>query len=102
VISGIGDIKMPPPLQLPPLSFASIDAGVYRSAYPSVKTLNFIESLGLKSMICLSPLEMRSDLKDFATEKGIKLYESNVGFNQEPFLVMSEKEVRSVLDIIEG
>jgi hypothetical protein len=53
-------------------------------------------------MICLSPSDIRSDLKEFAAAHSIKLFEAEIGFNQEPFVVMSEKDVHNIVKLMEG
>lgn len=38
----------------------------------------------------------------FCQTQNIKLVETDVGFNQEPFIVMDGKRVREVIDILLG
>jgi hypothetical protein len=40
-------------LVAPPLGFSRVESGIYRSAYPAKKALNYIDNLSLKSMVCL-------------------------------------------------
>ena len=82
---------------LVPLYFSAVDAKVYRSSYPARKSLPFIEQLHLKSMVCLNPSDLKSDLRDFCRESNISLFEKNVGFNQEPFVWMNAEAVEEVL-----
>jgi hypothetical protein len=85
-------------LLIPPLSFSRVDTGIYRSAYPSTKSLPFIQSLHLKTAICLNPSDLRDELKEFAAANGIQLVAIDVGWNQEPFMVMSDMAVSQVVD----
>lgn len=78
---------------IPPLNFARIDAHTFRSSYPPNKTLPYIKTLKLKSMICLTPGDIRGDLREFCGVNGIELLEFDIGFNQEPFVTMSVAEV---------
>lgn len=54
-------------------------------------------SLRLKSMVCLSPGDIRSDLRVFCNQNSIILKEVNVGHNQEPFLIMDSAAVEEVI-----
>jgi len=87
-------------LQQIPLGYARVGDGVFRSAYPARKTLGFISSLGLKSMVCLYPKDIQSDLREYAERNGIKLFEADVGVNKEPFIVMSTEAVASALSFM--
>lgn len=88
-------------LAIPPLAFARVESGIYRSAYPTKKSFQYIlDNLSLKSLVCLCPNEIRSDIRDFASENSIVLKEYNIGFNQEPFVSMFEKPVQDAIDFI--
>lgn len=47
-------------LFIPPINFAMVDVGVYRSGYPTIRNLPFLGTLGLRSI--MYPLN-RSDLQ---------------------------------------
>mmetsp|Transcript_13321 Transcript_13321/g.18269 ORF Transcript_13321/g.18269 Transcript_13321/m.18269 type:complete len:157 (+) Transcript_13321:73-543(+) len=83
-----------------PLGFALVDQEIYRSAYPATKVYPFIETLNLKSMVCLTPSELKSELRSFAETKSIHIAEFDVKHNQEPFLIMSESVVSSALNFV--
>ena len=38
-------------LLIPPLNFAMVDKGVYRSGYPNMKNLPFLQKLRLRSVV---------------------------------------------------
>lgn len=38
-------------LLIPPLNFAMVDKGVYRSGYPNKKNLHFLQKLRLRSIV---------------------------------------------------
>ena len=38
-------------LLIPPLNFAMVDKGVYRSGYPNKKNLHFLHKLRLRSVV---------------------------------------------------
>ena len=39
-------------VMVPPLNFAMVAPGVYRSGYPNKKNFPFLSKLGLKSIMC--------------------------------------------------
>lgn len=82
-----------------PLGFCKIYDNVYRSSYPATKSLPFIATLGLKSIICLTPSELKKELRDYCEKNSITIFEANVGYNQEPFIVMSESAVSEAIHI---
>lgn len=86
----------------PPLAFAQVSEGIYRSAYPNKNTWAFIKTLRLKRMICLAPADLRPDLVEFCKEGGIELVECDIGHNQEPFLSMSAEKVNQAIDLTQG
>lgn len=82
----------------PPLAFARVESGIYRSAYPTKKSIQYIiDNLSLKSLVCLCPNELKSDLRDFAASHSIVIKEFNIGFNQEPFMSMLEQPVQDAI-----
>jgi tyrosine-protein phosphatase SIW14 len=83
-----------------PLSFTQLDKGLYRSSYPAKRSLAFITSLNLKTMICLNPIDLRDDLREFCLQNDITLIENcDVGFNQEPFVFMNSAAVSNVIKV---
>jgi tyrosine-protein phosphatase SIW14 len=88
-------------LVTPPLSFSRVQDGIFRSAYPTRKSLQYIiDNLFLRSLVCLCPKELKNDLREFASEKSIILAEFNIGLNQEPFVSMFEESVQNAVDFI--
>ncbi|RLV94819.1 putative tyrosine-protein phosphatase OCA6 [Spathaspora sp. JA1] len=69
-------MNIPEPL-IPPLGFNSIEANLYRGAYPREVNLPFLETLRLKTIISLTPnpitLETDSKLYQFAHDNKIRL-----------------------------
>jgi len=100
-ISSFSVLK-PPSLILPPIVFARVGPGIYRSAYPASKSLPFIDSLHLKSMVSLldKPSEVKKELRDYCHTHGITMIECPVGLNQEPFVTMSESAVKEAVEFI--
>ena len=81
-----------------PLGFNIVDNRIYRSSYPAKKTFPYLDNLHLKSMVCLSPSDLKSDLLGYVAVAGINLLKYDIKHNQDPFLVMDEKSISEILD----
>ena len=82
-----------------PLQFSLIVRGLYRSSYPSSRTLPFISTLNLKSMICLDIKLVNDELRMYCQTNEIILHEFNIGTNHEPFLFMNGEAIQQVISI---
>ena len=49
---------------------------------------------------CLDTFEVKQEFRDFLEENKISFVQRDVGFNQEPFVVMSEQRVAEVLRLV--
>lgn len=56
----------------PPMNFAFIESGLYRSAYPSELNSTFLDTLTLRTIIALEE-DYPSALESFASSRGIKI-----------------------------
>lgn len=83
---------------LVPLIFGKVEEGVYRSAYPATKSLPFLSQLALKSMICLQPNDLKPELEEFCAQNSIILIKCDIKYNQDPFVVMSDEAMTTVMD----
>ena len=80
-----------------PLRFSMVSEGIYRSSYPAPVTYSFLESLNLRTLVCLQPGDLREELRIYCEDKGIGIVEAEVGINQEPFVFMNEQAVREAI-----
>lgn len=69
-------------LHRPPQGFAFVEEGVFRSSYPTAKAWPFLDKLGLKTVICLSPGDVREDLRIQLKTRNISMIGCDVGVNQ--------------------
>jgi protein tyrosine/serine phosphatase len=81
-----------------PLKFAQVEHGIFRSAYPANKTFAFLQTLSLRSMVCLEPKDIHDDLRQFCHKNGIILVEADVGVNKEPFLTMNRGLIQEIMN----
>ncbi|XP_042944978.1 probable tyrosine-protein phosphatase DSP4 isoform X2 [Carya illinoinensis] len=65
-------------LLVPPLNFAMVDNGVFRSGFPDSANFGFLKSLGLRSIICLCPETYPEANNDFLKANGIKLFQFGI------------------------
>ena len=82
---------------IPPLNFAMVAKGVYRSGYPNKRNHAFLSKLGLKSILYLCPEDYSEANIDFINKKGIKLLHYGIQGNKEPFVVIPEETIREAL-----
>uniref|UniRef100_A0A0E0IGK4 Tyrosine-protein phosphatase n=1 Tax=Oryza nivara TaxID=4536 RepID=A0A0E0IGK4_ORYNI len=65
-------------LLVPPLNFAMVDHGVYRSGFPDISNLPFVESLRLRSVLCLCPEPYPEANQEFLRAHGIRLFQFGI------------------------
>ena len=79
---------------IPPLNFAMVSPGVYRSGYPNVDNHSFLKTLRLKTLIYLCPEDCNAQNLDFYRQSNIEIMQFGIQGNKEPFVDIPE-EVRS-------
>mmetsp|Transcript_25030 Transcript_25030/g.36950 ORF Transcript_25030/g.36950 Transcript_25030/m.36950 type:complete len:163 (+) Transcript_25030:32-520(+) len=84
---------------IPPVAFATVSNGVHRSSHPSTTSYPFLQTLQLKTAICVDKCDIRKEFREFCVRNDIVLIERDVGFNQEPFIVMSQPVVQDVINV---
>eukprot|EP01104_Vermistella_antarctica_P006585 TRINITY_DN17295_c0_g1_i1.p1 TRINITY_DN17295_c0_g1~~TRINITY_DN17295_c0_g1_i1.p1 ORF type:complete len:185 (-),score=30.93 TRINITY_DN17295_c0_g1_i1:141-695(-) len=89
----------PAPLSIliPPLNFAMVSPGVYRSGYPNQKNLPFLAKLGLKSVLYLCPEDYSKANLEFMEKNNIQLLNFGMTGNKEPFNFIPAKKVGEAL-----
>jgi len=92
-------------MMIPPLNFAMVSPGVYRSGYPNYRNFGFLSKLGIRCIVKLST-EEPSDItiglqnEEFVKENGIALLEFPIEGQKEPFGVSSSEKIRQALHAI--
>eukprot|EP00245_Coleochaete_scutata_P008218 TRINITY_DN245_c0_g2_i1.p1 TRINITY_DN245_c0_g2~~TRINITY_DN245_c0_g2_i1.p1 ORF type:complete len:193 (+),score=34.33 TRINITY_DN245_c0_g2_i1:39-581(+) len=87
-------------LFIPPINFAMVDKGVYRSGYPNTKNLPFLNKLGLRSVVYLCPEKYPEVVLDFLEKNNIKLFHFGIEGNKEPFVDIPEDVIRDALQVL--
>lgn len=87
-------------LLAPPLNFAMVDNGVFRSGFPDFANFGFLKSLGLRSIIylCLEPYPEANN--EFLKANGIRLFQFGIDGCKEPFVNIPEETIRGALKVV--
>lgn len=75
---------------IPPLNFAMVAPGVYRSGYPNAMNHSFLKSLRLKTLIYLCPENCNEANLTFCQQNNISIMQFGIQGNKEPFTDIPE------------
>ncbi|CAI9784419.1 unnamed protein product [Fraxinus pennsylvanica] len=87
-------------LFLPPLNFAVVDNGVFRSGFPDVDNFSFLQSLNLCSIVYLCPEPYPVPNMEFLKSNRIKLFQFGMEGSKEPFVNIPEDKIREALKVV--
>ncbi|KAK9151546.1 hypothetical protein Syun_009855 [Stephania yunnanensis] len=87
-------------LLVPPLNFAMVDNGVFRSGFPDTSNFKFLKTLGLRSIICLCPEAYPEANEEFLKSNGIRLFQFGIEGCKEPFVNIPEETIREALKVV--
>ncbi|KAL6143952.1 hypothetical protein ACLB2K_054647 [Fragaria x ananassa] len=87
-------------LFMPPLNFAMVDNGIFRSGFPDSSNFSFLQTLGLRSIICLCPEPYPETNVEFLKSNGIKLFQFGIEGYKEPFVNIPEDTIREALKVV--
>nr|XP_010312732.1 tyrosine-protein phosphatase DSP1 isoform X2 [Solanum lycopersicum] len=88
-------------LLVPPLNFAMVDYGVFRSGFPDTANFAFLQTLGLRSIIYLCPERYPEDNVEFLNANGIRLFQFAIEGSKEPPLVnIPEETIKEALKVV--
>ncbi|KAL4385765.1 hypothetical protein GQ457_15G015580 [Hibiscus cannabinus] len=88
------------PNLIPPLNFAMVDNGIFRSGFPDSANFSFLQTLNLCSIICLCPEPYPEANTEFLKSNGIKLFQFGIESYKEPFVNIPEDTIREALRIV--
>ncbi|URD89418.1 Tyrosine phosphatase family [Musa troglodytarum] len=104
-----GPLPPPPPppptaagaaVLVPPLNFAMVDYGVFRSGFPDAANFSFLRALHLRSVLCLCPEPYPDANVDFLRANGIRLFQFGIDGYKEPFANIPEDTIREALKVV--
>lgn len=87
-------------LFIPPLNFAMVDNGIFRSGFPDSANFSFLQTLGLRSIICLCPEPYPETNMEFLKSNGIRLFQFGIEGYKEPFVNIPEDTIREALKVV--
>ncbi|ONK70261.1 uncharacterized protein A4U43_C05F31910 [Asparagus officinalis] len=87
-------------LFVPPLNFAMVDNGIFRSGFPDTANFSFLQSLRLRSILCLCPEPYPEANNEFLRANGIRLFQFGIDGCKEPFVNIPEDTIREALKVV--
>ncbi|CAI9090216.1 OLC1v1024942C2 [Oldenlandia corymbosa var. corymbosa] len=85
---------------IPPLNFAVVDNGIFRSGFPDSPNFSFLQSLSLRSIIYLCPEPYPKANMEFLKTNGIRLYQFGIDGAKEPFVNIPEDTISQALKVV--
>mmetsp|Transcript_22552 Transcript_22552/g.29518 ORF Transcript_22552/g.29518 Transcript_22552/m.29518 type:complete len:310 (-) Transcript_22552:7-936(-) len=85
---------------IPPLNFAMVCPGVYRSGYPVPMNFCFLKQKSLKTILCLCPEILKKSSIKFAEQNDIAIHSLKMSESKEPFIGISNEIVVEALQIL--
>ncbi|XP_026419624.1 tyrosine-protein phosphatase DSP5-like [Papaver somniferum] len=87
-------------LLVTPYNFSMVERGIYRSSYPDSSNFSFLDTLNLKSIICLCPEPYPEENCKFLRSKNIRLFQFGMEGTKEPFVTVSKDTITEALKVI--
>lgn len=87
---------------LPPINFAMVDTGVYRSGYPSEENLPFLARLGLRSIVYLSTEKYPTANQQFVEQSSIRVFDFGIEGKDtgDVYRDIPEQTIRQALKVV--
>ncbi|RKP39684.1 protein-tyrosine phosphatase, partial [Dimargaris cristalligena] len=87
-------------LLVPPLNFALVVPGIYRSGHPNPKNHSFLTRLGIRTVIYMNEDDPQPDHVEFMNQNNINFHHFRVEANKEPFTETSPADIAAILAIL--
>lgn len=87
-------------LYTPPLNFALVDNGIFRSGFPDIANFSFLQTLGLRSIVYLCPEPYPESNVEFLKSNRIHLFQFGIEGTKEPFVNIPEDTIREALRVV--
>ncbi|KAK9481295.1 protein-tyrosine phosphatase [Lipomyces japonicus] len=87
-------------LMVPPLNFAMVASGVYRSGHPLPINFPFLEKLKLKTIIYLGEQELRQSNLNWAVKHNVKIFHFKMESCKLPFIENDPEAITAALKVV--
>lgn len=87
---------------IPPINFAQVLPGIYRSGHPHQQNFKFLNSLKLNSIMYLSKDNYRNHTKTWAEENNLNIFHFKIESVKEPFIEIEEEIILDALEKLLG
>lgn len=77
-----------------------VATGIYRSSFPRPEHFEFLQTLGLKSILVLLHEPYPDENMAFANQSGIAVHQIGLSGNKEPFVNMEPASIARALEVI--
>ncbi|KAK6917806.1 Atypical dual-specificity phosphatase Siw14-like [Dillenia turbinata] len=94
------DLREVEDLLVPPLNFAMVDNGIFRSGFPDIANFSFLQALALRSIIYLCPEPYPEQNREFLESNGILLFQFGIECRKEPFVNIPDETIREALKVV--
>ncbi|BGO89810.1 hypothetical protein NBRC10512_007227 [Rhodotorula toruloides] len=84
----------------PPLNFAMVVPGVYRSGHPNKGNFPFLDTLTLKSIMYLSTDNYRHDTYTWARRKGLKIVHLRLDISKDPAVEVDPEMIKKAIEVV--
>ncbi|KAE8664817.1 putative tyrosine-protein phosphatase [Hibiscus syriacus] len=85
---------------IPPLNFAMVDNGIFRSGFPDSANFSFLQTLRLRSIVYLCPEPYPEANNEFFKANGIRLFQFGIEGYKEPFVNIPQDTIREALKAV--
>ncbi|KAK8546702.1 hypothetical protein V6N12_027476 [Hibiscus sabdariffa] len=85
---------------IPPLNFAMVDNGIFRSGFPHSANFSFLQTLHLRSIVYLCPEPYPEANNEFLKANGIRLFQFGIEGHKEPFVNIPQDTIREALKAV--
>ncbi|OAY63155.1 probable tyrosine-protein phosphatase At1g05000 [Ananas comosus] len=85
---------------VPPINFAMVEEGIFRSGFPEKPNFGFLKKLNLRSIVYLCPEPYPETNTEFLEANAIKLFQFGIEGRKEPFADIPDDAIREALKII--
>ncbi|CAM0141898.1 unnamed protein product [Umbelopsis sp. WA50703] len=82
---------------VPPLNFAMVAPGVYRSGHPNRQNFPFLRKLRLKTVMYFAMEDLTPEMEKFMQQENIEILHYRTEGNKEPFLEISTEDINHAL-----